>query len=131
MKKLIKFSALLLVSGLISTAVFAGAKTGKTEGPNEKDAVTFSSLSQDRGVQIAVKKVEAGKSFVTIYDSENNLLIKDFLPKKASNVEKGYVLTDLEEGNYTIEVTSNNEVVKQVVHVYYDENYNKSFFFMQ
>jgi len=50
-------------------------------------------------------------------------LRKDVL---AGNRSKGYILTTLENGDYTMEVTSNKQIVKKNIHVY-DEGKTKTF----
>ncbi|MGN6395285.1 MAG: hypothetical protein ACTHMI_06965 [Mucilaginibacter sp.] len=110
MKASIKLTALLL---LAATGVFAAtpAKSAKTDVP----AVTISSLASNKG--IAVKTADA-KSIVMIYDQDKNVLRKDVL---ASNASKGYILNNLENGDYMMEVTSNNQTVKKNIHVYIED----------
>lgn len=115
MKASIKLTALLL---LAATGVFAATpvKSAKADVP----AVTISSLASNKG--IAVKAANA-KSIVMIYDQDKNVLRKDVL---ASNASKGYILNNLENGNYTLEVISNNQTVKKNIHVY-NEDKTKTF----
>ena len=81
------------------------------------------------GVKVIVHKTMVVNSTVKIYDAAGNLLINDFLSKKEAVSQKGYNLTQLEDGDYTIQVTSNNEVTKRIVHVYSEGDNQKSFFF--
>jgi uncharacterized lipoprotein YajG len=115
MKRSIKLTALFL---LAATGLFAAvpAKAFTADVPPAKSVVTFSSLAANKG--IAVKSAGA-KSIVMIYDQDKNVLRKDVL---ASNASKGYVLNKLENGDYTIEVTSNNQTVKKNIHVYDEDN---------
>ena len=114
MKNSIKLTALLMV---LSTAIFAAApKTTK---------VTFSSLAAKNGIAVKVDDGPTGKAIVMIYDKDGNVLRKDVLSANAS--EKGYIMNKLENGDYTIEVTSNRQVVTRDVHVY-DEGQTKMFF---
>ncbi|MES2109452.1 MAG: hypothetical protein V4577_11920 [Bacteroidota bacterium] len=110
MKTSIKLTALLL---LASVGVFAAtpAKSTKADVP----AVTISTLASNKGV--AVKAADA-KSLVMIYDQDKNVLRKDVL---ASNASKGYILNKLENGDYTMEVTANNQTVKKNIHVYEED----------
>jgi hypothetical protein len=62
---------------------------------------------------------------VIISDKDGNVLRKDVLSNKKS-MEKGYILTNLDNGDYTIEVISNGKSVKEDVHVY-DEDQTKTF----
>ncbi|MEO6978635.1 MAG: hypothetical protein ABI113_09665, partial [Mucilaginibacter sp.] len=58
-----------------------------------------------------------------IYDQDKNVLRKDVL---TANGSKGYVLSSLENGNYTMEVTTAGQVVKKNIHVY-NEDQTKTF----
>jgi hypothetical protein len=131
MKTSIKSSALLVVLALLSTGVFAADKKDKIEtvASNKKDVVLFTALSQDRGVGVIIHKAAAGKSAVAILDADGNAVMKDILANNSDDVLKGYVLTNLDNGKYTIKVTSNKVETQRVVHVYTDEKSQKSFFF--
>ncbi|HMG84072.1 MAG TPA: hypothetical protein VK559_13615 [Ferruginibacter sp.] len=110
MKNSIKLTALFL---LASAGLFAAvpAKTVKADVPS----VTISTLASNKG--IAVKATDA-KSIVMIYDQDKNVLRKDVL---AANGSKGYVLSSLENGDYTMEVTTAGKVVKKDIHVYTED----------
>lgn len=124
MKTLIKTSALLFAFGLFSTGVFAAKKATVNNGTN---AIAFTeSVSNDCAVNLSIANSTAGKSLVTIYDGADNVIMRDALSKDDKTIEKGYDFSGLEDGDYTIAVSSNNEVVKKTVHVYSDENDQKS-----
>lgn len=125
MKKSITLAALLLALG---TSVFATTSI-KAEGKKSSDEVSFVPLSTDRGFGVKINKQEPGKSTVAIYDKNQNILFKDLLTKDAV-AEKGYVITELETGDYTVEVTSNNQTVKKQMHIY-DDGVTKSYFFYE
>jgi hypothetical protein len=126
MKNSIKLSALFL---LLSAGIFATTSANATDHPvRSEEKVTVSAMQKGRGVYVNVLNTDSHKSYVMVFDQEDNILLKDFLPNEAA-VTKGYVLTDLDNGNYTIAVISNNEVVKKKVHVYLENN-QKTFFFM-
>ncbi|MDR6945196.1 hypothetical protein [Mucilaginibacter pocheonensis] len=126
MKNSIKLSALFL---LLSFGAFAAKPVKAKEDPaKSKDVITLSAMKENRGVYVNVLKAGSRKPYVLVYDRDSNMLLKDVLPNKPE-VTKGYVLTNLDNGNYTIMVISNNEVVRKQVHVY--EEYNqKTFFFI-
>lgn len=116
MKNSFKLTALFL---LATTGLFAAvpSKT-KTKVALKKDMVTFSTLPSRRGIEIKVNKDAPGKAIVMIYNYENDVVWKDAM-KDNKNMEKGYILNQLDNGNYTIEVTLNKQVVKKTAHVYY------------
>ncbi len=64
-----------------------------------------------------------------IYDQDKNVIYKDALPA-FKKMEKGYILTQLENGDYIIEVTANKQVATKEVHVY-DEDRTRVFIVKQ
>jgi hypothetical protein len=125
MKKSITLAALLIALG---TSVFA-AVPAIEKADKASNEISFSSLKSDKGFAVKISKQEAGKSFVMIYDKQGNLLFKDYMTKK-TEVEKGYNLSELEVGDYTVKVTSNNETVTKQIHVYVEGD-SKSYFFYE
>jgi hypothetical protein len=128
MKNSIKLTALTL---LLSTGLFAAAsaKTVGTVVPSSKDVITFSSLPSNKGIEVKVEGRDVAKAIVIIYDQDQNVIYKDVLPAYKS-MEKGYILNQLANGDYTIEVTANKQVVKKDIHVY-DEYNAKAFIVKQ
>ena|ERR1700761_1010097 len=114
----IKLTAILL---LASTSIFAApsAKILKEEMP-----ATISSTAAN---SVNVKATE--KSIVMIYDQDNNVLRKDILAAGKSS-EKAYVLNQLDNGKYTIEVVTGKQSLKKNIYVY-DEGKVKAFFIQQ
>lgn len=123
MKKSITLAALLLVIG---TSVFAAAPKTKSEA---KDQIAFVQLKSDNAFGVAIDKVTTGKSTVIVYDNEHNVIFKDLLTKGESGT-KGYLISSLESGDYTVEVVSKGQSVKKQMHVY-DDGEAKSYFFYQ
>lgn len=64
-----------------------------------------------------------------IYDKEKNVLLKD-VTSNNKTTEKGYLLNQLDNGDYLMEVISNGQVVKKDIHVY-DDNQTKEYFVKQ
>jgi len=123
MKKPIR---LLLVLVLLSTSLFATTPAkNTTKGNRQSDAITFATLPSRKGISVTFKPGTHGKAIVIIYDHLNTPLRKDILSNDKS-LEKGYIVTTLEDGDYTIEVTLNKTVVKKGIHVYM-ENQIKTF----
>jgi hypothetical protein len=112
---------LLLVLVLLSTNLFAATPAKITMNKKgQSDAITFATLPSRKGVSVTFKKGTKGKAVVIIYDSHNTPLRKDILSDPKS-LEKGYVVTSLEDGDYTIEVTLNKTVMKKNIHVYMED----------
>jgi hypothetical protein len=125
MKKSITLVALLLAIG---TTVFA-ATPAKTTDKSAKDEISFVQLKSDQGFGVQIDKETAGKSIVIIYDNEHNVIFKDLLSKGASGT-KGYLVTSLETGDYTVEVVTKGQSVEKKMHIY-DDGEAKSYFFYQ
>gem|GEM_PF-487627 len=128
MKKSIKLSALLL---LFSTGLFAATPktTVKSMPPGKKDYIVFNTLPSQRGIDLIIQKAEMGKTIVIIYDDNGNVLRKDVL-NNLNKIRKGYVLNQLDNGDYSIEIISKNQVFKRSIHVY-NEGPIKSFIVRQ
>jgi len=122
MKKTIALAALILGLG---TSVFA-ATPAKSKAPKAGERVSFTTLKNDKGFGVSV---EAGKSVVIISDNDGNVIFKDVLSKGGAAV-KGYVITELQTGDYKVEVKAGDNVVTKQMHVY-DDGQNKSYFFAQ
>jgi hypothetical protein len=117
MKRKFKLSALLL---LASMGIFAAApaKPRNPYAPSIKSMVTFCALPSKRGVEIKLNENAPDKAFVRIYNWNNDVVWMDKLsPKKG--MDKGFILSFLDNGNYTIEVTLNDQTVSKTAHVYY------------
>jgi hypothetical protein len=127
MKNSIKLTALFL---LASVGAFAATPSkGNAAALSAKDAVTISSLPSLNGVDVKVEKGATEKAIVIIADDEGNVLRKDALTA-GKGLEKGYILNQLENGDYTIAVTANHQTVSKSVHVY-EVDGTKQFFFVQ
>jgi hypothetical protein len=122
MKKTIALAALILALG---TSVFA-ATPAKSKAPKAGETVSFTSLKGDNGFGVTV---EAGKSMVIISDNDGNVIFKDRLSKGGA-AAKGYIITDLQDGDYTVQVKAGKDVVTKQMHVY-DDGQNKSYFFAE
>lgn len=114
MKKTLKFTALAL---LLSTGAFAAAPKPAHKMMNGKqDNIVFYTLPSQRGIDLRVKKAEAGTTTVTIYDDEGRLLQKDVMNN--TEIRRGYNFSQLDEGDYSIVIASKNQVFKRKIHIY-------------
>lgn len=121
MKKTIAIAALILGIG---TSVFAAVPASKA--PKADASVSFASLKNDNGFTVTVG---GEKSVVIVYDQDGQVIFKDAV-SKGLPAEKGYIISDLDYGTYTVEVKTEKGDVKKEMHVY-DDGQNKSYFFMQ
>ncbi|HZY35367.1 MAG TPA: hypothetical protein VFE53_01890 [Mucilaginibacter sp.] len=114
-----KPTIVFMVLLFLSTSLFAGkpAKPTVNNDQPKNGTIIFSTLPSKNGISVTFKKGATGKAIVIIYDNAKNVLRKDILSDQKS-LEKGYILTDLENGDYTVEVTLNKVVIRKGVHVY-------------
>ncbi|HVS92804.1 MAG TPA: hypothetical protein VHE59_12260 [Mucilaginibacter sp.] len=117
MKKSIAILSLVLGLG---TSVFAAPK------PKADESVKFTALKSDQGFGV---KVGGEKSVVIFYDAAGNVIYKDQV-SKGLPAEKGYIVTGLENGDYTVEVKTENGSASKKMHVY-DDGQAKSYLFIQ
>ncbi len=122
MKNSTRLIALFL---LAITGLFATVATGLAQPSSEK--IVFSSLPSLKGIMIHCNKIEPGKAIVIIYDSNKNVMRKDVMPT-ADTLKKGYIVNQLPDGEYTVEVTANKHVATKSFRVYM-EGHTKTFMF--
>ena len=105
---------------LLSTGLFAAtpAKRMSHKGSSIKDMVTFSILPSQRGIAVKVNGNATENATVIIYNYENDVVWKDGL-KKNKGMQKAYILNELDNGNYTVQVILNKQKVQKTAHVYY------------
>jgi hypothetical protein len=115
MKHSIKLAALFIA---MNTCLFAAvpAKSISLDPPS-KDMITFHPLPSQAGVDVQIQKKAPGKVVVVIFDEYANVFLKETLPAD-QYMKRDYILTKLDNGNYTIEVTSNKKVMKKDFRVY-------------
>jgi hypothetical protein len=123
MKNSIKLAALLL---LASTSVFAAAPAKTTAA---QDEITVQASAKNMVVGVTIQKETTGRAYVKFYDNDSNEVMTDYLPGTES-IEKGYNLSELPLGTYTMAVTSNKKVITKQIHVY-KEFGQKTYVFLQ
>jgi hypothetical protein len=121
MKKFITLASLSLFLGMgISTAVSAKPihfHMRSHQRTMSTAQVSFIPLQQKLGFAVMVDKFEPGKSMVIVYDRDKNVVFKDCLTKGTRN-EKKYILSNLDNGDYTVEVYSKNHDIQTSFYVY-------------
>lgn len=104
---------LLLGVGLCSTV---NAKP-KHHDMKAREEVSLIPLHHNRGFAVMVDKQEPGKSMVIVYDGYGNAVYKDMLTND-KRAEKKYLLSNLDDGAYSVEVYSKNHDVKTNFYIY-------------
>ncbi|HWD86966.1 MAG TPA: T9SS type A sorting domain-containing protein [Mucilaginibacter sp.] len=121
MKKTLTIAALILAAG---TSVFAAP--GKSKAPKANNTVSFIEPAKENVFSV---KVAAERSVVIIYDQDGNAIYKD-LVSKGLPTEKSYNVSNLDNGEYTVEIKSEKSDIKKHMHVY-DDGQGKSYLFIQ
>jgi hypothetical protein len=130
MKTSIKLSALffLLSSGVFATNA-AQAKDNTDLTPKAKQTVSYDLLDHDRGLKLTLAKSESGRTYVRFYNKDNQLIMKDVVNTK-TDVSKGYVFSELDLGEYKLEITTDGKVTNETVRIYQDGD-DKLFYIAQ
>lgn len=124
MKNSIKLTALLV---LMSAGVYAASPVKGI--PPAKAEISFSAMPADRGINVKINNDKVEKAVVMVYDANGKVIFKNSMPKNKA-MERGYVLNQLDNGDYTIEVAAGKQSVKKYVHVF-DRDQKKVFLIRQ
>jgi len=117
MKKKLSLSALLIFAAAGLCAAVP-VKPVKGNDPTIKSMIKFAQLPTKRGIEIKLAPDAPGKAVVLIYNWNNDVVWKDALsPKKG--MDRAFILSMLDNGNYTVEVMLNKQIVEKTAHVYY------------
>ena len=114
MKKSITLAALFLLLGI---GAFASTPTKSNHKTDMHNQVSLIPLHHSRGFAVMVDKALPGKSVVIFYDNDNNVIFTDRLTK-GTRAEKKYMLGELDNGTYTVEVYSKGHDVKTKFYIY-------------
>lgn len=119
MKTSIGLTALAL---LFSAGAFAATPKPhhhKTEMNMNKPVVSIIPLKEDRGFAARIDKMDDNKTVVIVYNNDGDAIFKDRLSNNRMG-EKKYLLRDLDDGKYTLEVYSKGRDVKTNFFIYYN-----------
>jgi hypothetical protein len=125
MKSSIKLGALSLLMSLGAITVSAKPRHHhKMDMPMDKQVVSIIPLKNDRGFAVRVDKMLPGKSVVMVYNENNDEIFSDRLTKGTTG-EKKYLLRELDNGKYTVEVYSKGHDIKTNFYIYHNTTSNK------
>lgn len=117
MKTSLKWIALFLLI-LLGTSAFASIHVKSYRKANHAASqVSLVPLKHSRGFAIMVDKKMPGNSLVMISDINGDVFFKQRLQNGMRN-ETRYVTTQLEDGQYTVEVYSKDRDVKTRFYIY-------------
>jgi len=117
MKTSVKLIALFLLM-LIGTGAFASIHVRSYHRANHAiSQVSLIPLKHSRGFALMVDKNMPGNSMVIIYDINGDAFFKQRLQNGLCSETK-YLTTQLEDGQYTVEVYSKDHDVKTKFYIY-------------
>jgi len=118
MKTSIKLIALFLLM-FLGTGAFASihVKSYHKANHNTTSPVSLVPLKHSRGFALMVDKNTPGNAMVIIYNVNGDAFFKSKLSNGLHNETK-YLTTQLEEGQYTVEVYSKGHDVKTKFYIY-------------
>ena len=109
MKTIFKSAAVLFGMALLSTGTFAATKMQKDTVENDVSAsVTY--FENTAGVDVNIDNATACEAVVTLSDADGNVVLTDKFTTEKGDVKKSYLVDKLAEGEYTISVSTNDEV---------------------
>lgn len=120
MKTFVKLSAVLLLSAASVFSASAKPRPHRMHDMNYNQ-VSIIPLKNNRGFAIHVDKAMPGKSLVIINDDAGNTIFKDCLTK-GQLAEKKYLLRELENGKYTVEIYAKGHDIKTNFYIYNNGN---------
>jgi len=120
MKTIIKSAAVLFGMALLSTGAFAATKMTRDTVENDVSAmITYA--DNTAGVDVNIDNATAGEAVVVMSDAKGNVVLTDKFTAEAGDIKKNYLMTDLAAGEYTISVSTNDEVTAKTVTLSNDE----------
>ena len=114
MKTFLKLSAVLLLS---AASVLSAAAKPRHHMSMTHNQVSIIPLKHNRGFAVHVDKGMPGKTLVIINDDAGNTVFKDCLTR-GTLAEKKYLLHELNNGKYTVEIFAKGHDIKTNFYIY-------------
>jgi len=112
MKTFVKTLVCALALG--STAAFA---SDPTEEKKAKPVQIGVFTTKEAKIQMAVRKGQGERAVITLRDSKQNVLHEDVMSKKSEMYDARFDVSQLADGEYTLEVASGKEKIKKSVFI--------------
>lgn len=112
MKTFVKTLVCALALG--STAAFA---SDPTEEKKAKPVQIGVFTTKEAKIQMAVRKGQGERAVITLRDSKQNVLHEDVMSKKSEMYDARFDVSQLADGEYTLEVASGKEKIKKTVFI--------------
>ena len=107
-------TTLVCALALGSTATFA---SDPTEDKKAKPIQIGVFTTKEAKIQMAVRKGQGERAVITLRDAKQNILHEDVMSKKSEKYDARFDVSQLEEGEYTLEVTSGKDKIQKKVSI--------------
>lgn len=118
MKTFIK-TAICAIALSASTVSFAEEKESKRNEPN-KSTSTFEAsvyVANDATIRLAIVKTASTKVAVRLINAKNEVVYSDKINEKDLQSAYKFDVEQLQNGDYTLEITSDNKLVTKHIHL--------------
>lgn len=99
---------------LTSSVAFAA---DPTEDKKAKPLQVGVFTTKEAKIQMAVRKGSDQKAVITLRDAKNNVVHEEILTKRTQKFDCRFDVSDLTDGEYTLEVASGNEKIQKHVSI--------------
>lgn len=112
MKTLI--TSLACALALTSSVAFA---SDPTEDKKAKPLQIGVFTTKEAKIQLAVRKSAGQSAVITLRDAKKNVLHEEIMTKKSEKFDGRFDVSNLKDGDYTLEIVSGNEKIEKQVSI--------------
>lgn len=107
-------TSLACALALTSSVAFA---SDPTEDKKAKPLQIGVFTTKEAKIQMAVRKGVGQKAVIILRDAKNNVIHEEVMGKKTEKFDGRFDVSNLNDGEYTLEVTSGNEKIRKQVSI--------------
>jgi hypothetical protein len=107
-------TSLVCALALSSSVAFA---SDPTEDKKAKPLQIGVFTTKDSKIQMAVRKGAGEKAVITLRDAKQNVIHEEIMGKKSEKFDARFDVSELAEGNYTLEVTAGKDKIQKQVSI--------------
>lgn len=107
-------TTLVCALALSSTVAFA---SDPTEDKKAKPLQIGVFTTKDSKIQMAVRKGAGERAVITLRDAKQNVIHEEVMSKKSEKFDARFDVSELAEGNYTLEVSAGKDKIQKQVSI--------------
>lgn len=107
-------TTLVCALALSSSAAFA---SDPTEDKKAKPLQMGVFTTKESKIQMAVRKGAGEKAVITLRDAKQNVIHEEVMSKKSEKFDARFDVSELAEGNYTLEVSAGKDKIQKQVSI--------------